>query len=93
MATHSTILAWKIPWTEGPLAYSPRGHKEWDMTEQLRTHTHTHTHILKRNWLNETRELEEFPEWNILFTIEDISLTLFNKHLIIYMYHMLYKVV
>ena len=23
-ATHSSILAWEIPWTEG---YSPRGHK------------------------------------------------------------------
>ena len=38
------------------LAYNPRGHKEWDMTEQLRTHTHTHTHIyiytMQRNRLN-----------------------------------------
>ena len=23
MAPHSSILAWKIPWTEGPGAYSP----------------------------------------------------------------------
>ena len=35
MATHSSILAWKIPWTEWSLAgYSPWGHKESDMTEQ-----------------------------------------------------------
>ena len=26
--------------------YSPRGHKELDMTEHTHTHTHTHTHIL-----------------------------------------------
>ena len=26
------------------VAYSPKGHKELDMTEQLSTHTHTHTH-------------------------------------------------
>ena len=35
MATHSSILAWKIPWTEEPGSYSPWGRKESDMTEQL----------------------------------------------------------
>ena len=45
MATHSSILAWKIPWTEEPSRlHSPWGHKESDTTEQL-THKHTHTHI------------------------------------------------
>ena len=33
MATQSSILAWRIPWTEDP--GGPRGHKEWDMTEPL----------------------------------------------------------
>ena len=34
MATHSRILAWRIPWTERSLAgYSPGGRKESDMTE------------------------------------------------------------
>ena len=28
MATHSSILAWRIPWTEEPVGYSPRGRKE-----------------------------------------------------------------
>ena len=32
MATHSSILAWEIPWTEEP-GYSPWGHKEGDTTE------------------------------------------------------------
>ena len=27
MTTHSSILAWKIPWTEKPVGYSPWGHK------------------------------------------------------------------
>ena len=31
MATHSSILAWRIPWTEEP--GSPWGCKESDMTE------------------------------------------------------------
>ena len=34
MATHSSILAWRIPWTEEPGGlYSPWGHKESDMTK------------------------------------------------------------
>ena len=33
MATHFSILAWRIPWTEEPLVYSRWGHKELDMTE------------------------------------------------------------
>ena len=28
MATHSTILAWRIPWTEEPGDYSPWGGKK-----------------------------------------------------------------
>ena len=50
MATHSTILARKIPWTEEPgrlqsmespriRSYSPWGHKESNMAEQLNIHT------------------------------------------------------
>ena len=35
MATHSRILAWRIPWTEEPAGPSPWGHKELDTTEQL----------------------------------------------------------
>ena len=33
MATHSSILAWRIPWTEKPR--SPWGRKESDTTERL----------------------------------------------------------
>ena len=35
MTTHSTIHAWRIPWTEEPDGYSPWGHKELDTTVQL----------------------------------------------------------
>ena len=39
MATHSSILAWEIPWTEEPGgAYNPWGRKESDTTEQLNFH-------------------------------------------------------
>ena len=38
-ATYSSILAWRIPWTEEPAGYSPKGCKESDMTEATE-HTH-----------------------------------------------------
>ena len=47
MATHSSILAWRISWTENLAGYSPWGHKELDTSEQLTlslSHTHTHIH-------------------------------------------------
>ena len=44
IATHSSILAWKIPWTEEPgRLRKPWGCKESDMTEQLSMHA---IHIL-----------------------------------------------
>ena len=33
MATHSSVLAWKIQWTEDPSAWGPWGLKELDTTE------------------------------------------------------------
>ena len=38
MATHSSIVAWRIPWTEKLLGYSLWGHKQSDMTERLTFH-------------------------------------------------------
>ena len=40
MATHSSILAWEIPWTEWPAGYSSWGHQELDTTDQLTVDTH-----------------------------------------------------
>ena len=42
MATHSNILAWRIPWTEKLGELLSTGSKESDITEQL-------THTLKYN--------------------------------------------
>ena len=36
MATHSSILAWRIPWREEPGGFSPWDRKKSDMTEQLK---------------------------------------------------------
>ena len=35
MATHSSIIAWRIPQTEGLAGYSPGGQKELDVAELL----------------------------------------------------------
>ena len=38
MAPHSSILGWKIPWTEEPGRLQSMGLLESDMTEQLHFH-------------------------------------------------------
>ena len=35
MATHSSILAWEIPWPDEPAGLQSMGRKELDMTDQL----------------------------------------------------------
>ena len=49
MATHFSILAWRIPWTE-EAAWSQKGHKESDMTERLNTFDHYWILLLKTWW-------------------------------------------
>ena len=45
MATHSNILAWKIPWTEEPGGLPPAQRvTESDTTEWLSTHAFTRTY-------------------------------------------------
>ena len=39
MATDSSVLAWRTPWTEDLVGYSPRGHKELDRTKATQ-HVH-----------------------------------------------------
>ena len=38
IATHSNILAWRIPWTEKPGRLQSMGRKESDTTEGLTLH-------------------------------------------------------
>ena len=40
MATHSSILAWRIPWMEELGGLQSTGRKQSDMTEQLHFHFH-----------------------------------------------------
>ena len=51
MATHSSILAWKIPWTENSMAgCKPQGHKELDIIERSTAYTYPHAQPCPRYW-------------------------------------------
>ena len=52
MATHSSTLAWEIPWTEEPgRLYSPCSRKESDITRRAHTCMHTlHTIDINPSW-------------------------------------------
>ena len=39
MVIHSSILAYRLPWTESLAGYSPWELKEWDTTERLHYHS------------------------------------------------------
>ena len=56
MATHSSILAWEILWTENLEGYSPRGRTEKNMTE------HTHTGVMTGDKKHPVCELQSFQE-------------------------------
>ena len=49
MATHSSTLAWKIPWMEEPGGLQSMGRYELDMTERLHFHFFTFMHW-RRKW-------------------------------------------
>ena len=47
MTTHSSILAWRIPWTEDPGGVQSMGSQRVEHNQETEhTHTHTHTHTL-----------------------------------------------
>ena len=63
MATHSSILAWRIPWTEEPDSYSPWSQKESDMTERLTLFTF-HKHLIKNTYFCPDEEMSgDLPQF------------------------------
>ena len=51
MATHSSILAWRTPWTQEPGRILPMGCKESDTTERL-TQIYLHTIKIFKEYVN-----------------------------------------
>ena len=57
MATCSSIVIWKLSWTEEPDGLSPWGCNESDMTEPLGTHMHLQAKGCNREKLEEARRI------------------------------------
>ena len=49
MATHSSILAWRIPWTEESAGLQSMGSQRVGCYEATNTHRHTNTHTKHTN--------------------------------------------
>ena len=56
MATHSSFLAWEVPWTEETARLQAMGSQELDTIEQLNHHHHHSTQLeikeLKKRYIN-----------------------------------------
>ena len=50
MATHSSILAWKIPWTEEPDRLQSMGSQESDTTQRLNHHHHHYYNTIQSSF-------------------------------------------
>ena len=69
MTTHSSILVWKIPWTEEPgqsTAYG--GNKESDTTEHVCACTHTQRIRQSSQWLVKSWSLSSSQGITCLFS-------------------------
>ena len=62
MATHSSVLAWSIPWTEELIRLSPQGGKELDMTEVTQQ-----AHILL--YITSMKLVQPFPHQRVHYIL------------------------
>ena len=61
MAMHSSILAWKIAWTEEPGGLQSMGLQSWTwLSGWAHTYTHTHTHTHVSSLSNQTSLMPSF---------------------------------
>ena len=72
MATHSSILAWSIPWTEEPDRLQSMGLKrvghDW-VAGHTHTHTHTHTHIHTHTHTHRTTHTYACSHFSVLYPL------------------------
>ena len=72
MATHFSILAWRIPWAEEPGGLHPWGCKELDTSEQLNHHPNLQTSLMN-HWLHGHLQLQNIlgnPSLSLLFRLK-----------------------
>ena len=59
MATHASILTWRIPWTEEPDGLQSRGRRESDITEYIITMIQTLNNSLPEFIINRKGEASQ----------------------------------
>ena len=75
MAIHSSILVWRIPWTEEPGGRQSMSHKELDTTEQLTLSLWCHVQeVTKSNVIEEAFPLWFFPKRFCFFVFNKFKL-------------------
>ena len=78
MATHSSLLAWKIPWTEEPGGLQSMGSQSQTILSDgahTYTHTHTHTHTHTTHYVSAGRPRQD-QGFGIHFQRSDLLLLL-----------------
>ena len=82
MATHSSILAWEIPWTEVHGGVQSMGSQRVRLSDWARAHTHTHTpskaSFTKLSSGLETVELQTSFIWDITRQLISLSPLWYN---------------
>ena len=84
MATHSSILTWRIPWTEKPTRLqsigSQRVRHNWGTNTH--THTHTHTHTQDANTISvkqQSLKTDRHPGENTDSVLDALNVKCFQK--------------
>ena len=66
MATHSSILAWRIPWTEELGGLQSTGRKKSDTTERLHFHFHLNGLVVFSTFFNFSLNFAIRSSWSEL---------------------------
>ena len=85
MATHSSILSWRIPWTEEPGGLQSVGLQRV-RHDGAHTHTHTHTHFKWFSNVYTASKALTFPRVKgdiLLVLVDDSNLALLVQKLCI----------
>ena len=68
MATDSSILAWKIPWTEESTGLHPMGSQKVRHNQATNPYSNIHTHIMEANQLYWVYQLKSYSHPKTPFT-------------------------
>ena len=64
MATHTSVLAWRVPWAEEPGGLSPCSLKESHAAQRFtHTHTHVHTHAVESYSAVKNKAMASVATW------------------------------